>query len=52
MEKEKYSIGEVATQMGLGLIDNETKKPVSDLELLKRIANDVAEIKSNITPIQ
>ena len=49
--KDRFEIGEIATQTGLAPIDTETNKPLSELELLVKIANDVEQIKKNIVTV-
>lgn len=46
---EKYSIIEVPTQTALVIKDNETEEVYSELELLRRIAEDINSIKKNLT---
>lgn len=43
---EKYAVGEVATQTGMSAIDTETNKPITELELLVKLVNDVEELKT------
>jgi len=45
---ETYSVGEVATQTDQAPIENKSNKPISSIELLVRIANDVEKIKNNV----
>ena len=43
--KQKYSVGEVATQTARVVIDNETGAAVPIEEAISRIMNDITEIK-------
>ena len=47
-QTEKYVVGTIATETGLSAIDSETDKPVSTLELIVKISNDIEAIKKNI----
>lgn len=45
---EKYTVGEIATETGMAVIDQETQKPITQTELLARMASDLERIKKNL----
>ena len=47
-QKQKYEIGEVATQTRPVIVNTETKQAYTELEALLKILKDVEELKNNI----
>ena len=47
-KKEKYIIGEIATQTAPVIIDTETKAQYTELTMLAKIANDIEKVKKSL----
>ena len=47
--KERYEITQVAVETAPAYLDNKDGETISQIELLKRIANDVEALKKQLT---